>query len=222
MEMATTLAQAQHFTVTISAKYDAVQKSGEKVEYSEQREVTVQRPNHLRVEAQQSDGDKSRLIYDGKTITLFSQAENVYSLTNHPGDIDTAVRYAGGRMGIRIPLARMLVTSLPQELEKLISSVVYVEKNLLNDPLDHIAVRSDDVDMQLWIGTDKLPRRIVLIYKNSPGQPQFRADFIGWNLNPCIAQEVFTFTPPQGAEKIPTLMPVSTSKDKNDYKGGTK
>ncbi len=223
MEMATTLAQARQFTVTISAKYDAVQKTGEKIEYSEQRKVTIQRPNHLRVEAQQSDGDKSCLIFDGKTITLFSKTENVYSLTNHPGNIDEAVLYAGGRMGIRIPLARMLVTSLPQELEKMVSEVEYVEKNILGAPLNHIAVRSDDVDMQLWIGADKLPRRVVLTYKNAPGQPQFRADFSDWNPAPKVTPKTFTFTPPKNAEKILTLLPQARLKVKNPAgKGGRK
>ena len=223
MEMATTLAQAQQFTVTISAKYDAVQESGEKIEYSEQRKVTIQRPNHLRVEAQQSDGDKSCLIFDGKNITLFSETENVYSLTSHPGNIDEAVLYAGGQMGIRIPLARMLVTSLPQELEKMVSEVKYVEKNILATPLDHIAVRSDDVDMQLWIGADKLPRRIVLTYKNAPGQPQFRADFSDWNPTPDVTPKTFIFTPPKDAEKIPTLLPQNRLKAKNPAtKGGVK
>lgn len=222
MEMATTLAQAKNFTVTISMKYDAVQKSGEKIEFSEERKVTIQRPDHLRVDAQQSDGDKNCLFFDGKTITLFSETENVYSLTSHSGNVDEAVLYAGGQMGIRIPLARMLVTSLPQELEKMVSEVKYVEKNSLEIPLDHLAVRSDDIDMQIWIAEDKLPRRIVLTYKNAPGQPQFRADFSNWNLNPKISQKTFTFTPPKDAEKILTILPQARLKVKNKGKGDSK
>lgn len=221
MEMATTLAQSQQFTVTISERYDAVQKSGEKIEYSEERKVTIQRPNHLRVEAQQSDGDKSCLIFDGKTITLFSETENVYSLTPHSGDVDSAVRYAGGRMGIRIPLARMLVTTLPRELEQMLVKAEYVEKNTLGKlPLDHIAVRSNEVDLQVWIGADKLPRRIVLTYKNEPGEPQFRAEFTNWNMTPQIGPKTFVFTPPKDAEKIPTLMPMIQSNTQKNEKGG--
>lgn len=207
MEMAETIAQAQQFSVTMHMSYDAVQDSGQKIEFSELRKVIIQRPNNLRVDALQSDGDKSALIFDGETITLFSKTENVYSLTNSPGNVDAMIRYAGGKLGIRIPLARILVTSLPQELKKVVTHVEYVEKSTLGDPLDHIAARSQEVDLQAWIAEDKLPRRIVLTYKNAPGQPQFRAEFTDWNLTPKIPAETFTFTPPKNAEKIPVLLP---------------
>ena len=220
MEMAETLARAQQFSVTMQMRYDAVQDSGQKIEFSELRKVIIQRPNNLRVDARQSDGDQNGLLFDGKTITLFSKTENVYSRTRHPGNVDDAIRYAGGEMGIRIPLARMLVTNLPQELEKMVTKVEYVEKDTLKEPLDHIAVRSQKVDLQAWIAADKLPRRIILTYKNAPGQPQFRAEFTDWNLTPKIPTEAFRFTPPKGAEKIPTLLPQSQLQPGKSGKGG--
>ncbi len=222
MDMARTLSQAQQFSVIMHMSYDAVQDSGQKIEFSELRKVIIQRPNNLRVDAKQSDGDQSELVFDGKTITLFNKSENVYSLTDSPGNVDAAIRYAGGKLGIRIPLARMLVTSLPQELEKMITEVEYVEKDTLGDPLDHIAVRSQDIDLQAWIAEDKLPRRIVLTYKNAPGQPQFRAEFTDWNLAPKIPANTFSFTPPKSAEKIPTLLPQSQSQPGQTKKGGAK
>jgi len=222
MEMAETLARAQQFSVIIHMSYDSVQDSGQKIEFSELRKVIIQRPNNLRVDALQSDGDQSGLIFDGKTITLFSKTENVYSCTSHPGNIDATIRYAGGEMGIRIPLARMLVTNLPQELGKMVTKVEYVEKDTLQEPLDHIAVRSQDVDLQAWIAEDKLPHRIILTYKNAPGQPQFRAEFTNWNMSPKIPSETFKFTPPKGAEKIPTLLPLSQLQSGQTKKGGAK
>ncbi len=222
MEMAETLAQTQQFSVTMRMSYDAVQDSGQKIEFSEMRKVIIQRPNNIRADALQSDGDRSTFIFDGKTITLYSKTENVYSRTNHPGNVDAAIRYAGGQMGIRIPLARMLVTSLPQELEKIVTKVEYVEKDILKQPLDHIAVRSKNVDLQVWIAEDKLPRRIILTYKNVPGQPQFRAEFTDWNLAPKISAETFKFTPPKTAEKIPTLLPQSRLQSGQAEKGGAK
>jgi hypothetical protein len=222
MDMARTLSQVQQFSVTIHMRYDAVQDSGQKIEFSELRKVIIQRPNNLRADALQSDGDQNGLIFDGKTITLYDKTANVYSRTNHPGDVDAAIRYAGGTMGIRIPLARILVTSLPQELERMVTKVQYVEKDTLEEPLDHIAVRSKDVDLQVWIAADKLPRRIILTYKNAPGQPQFRAEFSDWNMSPKIPTGTFRFTPPKGAEKIPVLLPQSQLQSSKTGKGGVK
>jgi len=52
------LAQAERFSVTIRDGYDAVQQSGQKIEYGEVRKVTVSRPDRLRFEVERSDGEK--------------------------------------------------------------------------------------------------------------------------------------------------------------------
>jgi hypothetical protein len=75
---------------------------------------------------------------------------------------------------------------------------------LTDVPTDHLAVRTRDVDFQIWIaqGKEPLPRRIVIIYKNTRGEPQFRADFSNWNLSAKGVKGPFTFTPPKNAEQI--------------------
>ncbi len=121
--------------------------------------------------------------------------------------LDESIKYVVGVLGLRLPLARMLVTTLPQELTSLSSDIEFIETNTLKSPTNHIAVRSDNVDFQVWISQDDLLERIVLTYKNEPGQPQFRATFSNWNLTSTIPDTVFSFTPPKGAEKIPFLLP---------------
>ncbi len=221
VDMAKKLAEVKQFSVSIHMSYDVVQNSGQKIQFSEIRKVMVSRPNHLRVDRRRSDGDSGGLLFDGKAITLFDTGENVYSQTNRPGDLDAAIRYAVGKLGMRVPLARMLVTTFPQELKKLSTDVVYVERNTLGaTPTDHIAGRGKGVDFQVWIAKDNLPARIVLTYKNAPGQPQFRAEFSDWNLAPKVSDATFAFKPPKGAEKIPTLLPATQSKVMGKTKGG--
>ena len=74
---------------------------------------------------------------------------------------------------------------------------------------DHVAFRGDTADLQLWIAHDgnPLPQRIVITYRLAEGQPQFQADFYGWNLEPDAPDALFTFTPATGAERIPILAP---------------
>ena len=218
--MAKTLAEARQFSVSIRMNYEVVQASGQKIQFREVRKVQISRPDYLRVDSQQSDGDAGGLIFDGKTLTLFSTTENVYSQTAHPGDVDAAVRYAVGKLGIRVPLSRLVTTTLPQELQKLNTSVDYVEQDILGEmPTDHVAAQTRDVDYQVWIGSDLLPTRIVLTYKNYPGQPQFQADFSSWDLTSAIHDSVFTFTPAKGAERIPTLLPASRQDGTNKSPG---
>jgi hypothetical protein len=209
--MARTLAGAERFSFTLHMRYDAVQASGRKVEFSEIRRVQVMRPNRIRVDAVQSDGDERRLLFDGKTLTLFNERENVYSQTQKPGDLDAAVRYAVRELGVRVPLARLFVSTLPDELGRLAREVVYVERSWIGtEPTDHIAGSTPDVDFQMWIGDDRLLRRLVITYPDAPGEPQMRADFSDWNFAQPASAAIFTFYPPEGAEKIPTLLPAGS------------
>ena len=222
LSMAKKLAETKQYSVSMHMGYDVVQESGQKIEFSEIRKVTIDRPNHMRVDSEQSDGDISQFIFDGRMITLFSATENVYAQTDLPGDLDSAIRHAVSKMGIRVPLARLLTTTFPAELEKLTIDVDYVEHNTLGaTPTDHIAGQSEDVDFQVWIAADLLPRRIVMTYKNAPGQPQFWAEFSDWNLNPKISTETFAFTPPKGAEKILSLLPAIKAEAASKKQGGS-
>ena len=221
--MANTLASAKHFSVNISMSYDVVQDSGQKIQFSEIREVRLSRPNQLRVDSRQSDGTSGGLVFDGKVMTLFNTDENVYSQTLLTGNIDTAVRYAVGELGIRVPLARMLVTTLPDELKKISNKVDYVEQNTLTGtPTDHIAGRGRDVDYQVWIAKDNLPHRIVITYKNEPGQPQFQADFSDWDLSSAITVNTFAYTPAKDAEKIPVFVPDRRPQDVGKEQGASR
>ena len=71
-EMAKKLAGAKQFSVSMLMNYDVVQESGQKIQFSEVRDVLIDRPNHLRVDARQSDGDTGGLVFDGKVLTLVS------------------------------------------------------------------------------------------------------------------------------------------------------
>ena len=72
-----------------------------------------------------------------------------------------------------LPLARMFTTEFPPYVDKRATYVTFVEVSTLFDVrTDHLATRSDEVDLQLWIaqGSEPLPRRVVITYKNSPGR----------------------------------------------------
>ena len=206
--MARTLAEAKQFSVTLRSSYDAPQENGQMVEFGAVREIQVKRPDNLRVDLEQSDGDQRILVFDGKQILVHNVTENVYAKAEKVGTVDDAVKHLVGVLKTPLPLARMLRTNISAELEKLVEEIDYVELNMLTDvPTDHLAVRTRDVDFQIWIaqGKEPLPRRIVITYKNSKGEPQFRADFSNWNLSAKGVKGPFTFTPPKNAEQIPFI-----------------
>ncbi len=207
--MARTLAEAKQFSVTLRSSYDALQENGQMIEFGAKREIQIKRPDKMRVDLEQSDGDQRILVFDGKQILVHNVTENVYAEAEKVGSVDDAINYIIGVLKTPVPLAMMFQTNLSAKLEQLVEEIDYVELNKLTDmPTDHLAVRTRDVDFQIWIvqGKELLPRRIVITYKNSKGEPQFRADFSNWNLSATGVKGPFTFTLPENAEQIPFIV----------------
>jgi len=209
MRMADFLGEAKAFSVTIDAVYDVLQASGQKIEFGEVRHVLIDRPDRLSVQVEMSNGEKLTMYFDGKTFTMFSPKENVFSQLEKPGSVDDVMKFIVLDLQTPIPLSMLLLASIKEELEKRITEVDYVEQtNIAGKPADHLAVRTADIDFQVWVaqGEQPSPLRVVITYKHAPGQPQFSADLSDWNFAPKIDDSAFAFSPPAGAQAIPVMV----------------
>jgi hypothetical protein len=205
MRMAQFMARTQHFSVTVRGGYDSVQKSGQKIEFAESRKVTLSRPDRLLVEGERSDGAKMLTVFNGKEIMLIDATQNVYATAPQPGGVDETIVHFVRDLGMRLPLAVLLVSQLPAEMKNRVHSIEYVEKtSIYGAPSHHLAASGDTVDFQIWVteGDKPLPQRIVITYREAPGQPEFRAQLSDWNLAPAITDTTFSVKPPDGAQKV--------------------
>ena len=126
----------ERFSVSVRGGYDAVQESGQKIEFGETRKVTLSRPDRLRVEGERSDGTKTLTVFDGKEIVLIDWTSNVYATAPQPGGVDDSIVHFVRDLGMRLPLAVLLVSQLPAELKDRVRSVDYVEKtNIYGAPV---------------------------------------------------------------------------------------
>jgi hypothetical protein len=210
--MTTFLAAAERFSVRVESSYDVVQDSGQQIEFGESRQIIVDRPDRLRVDVEQSDGDRHFVVYDGANLTAYSLTRNVYATAAVTGGVDTAVKYFVKELQMKMPLAVLLTSGLREELERRTRSLDYVERTrLLGVPAHHVAGRADTVDYQFWVaeGAEPVPLRVVLTYKDAEGQPQYRASFHDWDFAPKTRESQFAFTPPEGAQKIAFLAQLS-------------
>jgi hypothetical protein len=210
------LAGLQSFTCNFRAGYDVVQSTGQKIEFGETRRVTMDRPNRLRVEEIASDGASDLALFDGRNMTVFNADRDVFAQAPQPGAVDDALVYFVRDLRMRMPLALLLTTHLPTELAQRVKSVDYVEStDIYGVPAHHIAGRTDSVDFQFWIteGEHALPLRVVLTYWQSPGEPQFWANFSDWHISPKLANGTFEFTPPKGARQIAFAVQVPRPND---------
>ena len=205
MRMADFLSGAPRFSFNVRGGYDAVQTSGQKIEFGESRKVTLSRPDRLRVEGERSDGAKVLTVFTGKEIVMVDTASNVYATEPQPGGLDESIVHFVKDLGIRMPLAMLLVSQLPAELKNRVRSVDYVEKTTIQGAASHhLAARTDTVDFQVWVadGDKPLLQRVLITYKKAKGEPQFWADFSGWDMAPAIVDATFQAKPPEGAQKV--------------------
>ena len=212
LRMADYLAKAQSFSVTMDVSYDVVQPSGQKIEFDETRKVTLSRPDKLRIDGMEADGDEHQVRFDGQDIVLYSPKEKVFGKLTRPGSVDETLYYIVNEMQTRLPLSLLLVTPIAAELEKRVSEISLVERATVDGkPTDHLAARTDDLDFQVWIATGDVPvpLRVVITYKKEPGQPQFRATLSDWNFSPKIDPAMFTFVPPAGTERVAFMVPAA-------------
>jgi hypothetical protein len=215
LKMADTLGKAPRLSVTVQASYDAVQPSGQKIEWNEVRTLTVSRPNRLRLETEKSNGARTLVVFDGTTITTFDEASRTFAQATQPGGVDETLVYFVRDLGMRLPLAALFVSGAAQQFDRRVRAVEYVEKTgILGAPAHHLVGRTDTVNFQVWVkdGEQPLPQRIVLTYPSAPGQPEFRAQFTSWNLATDAADSLFTFTPPANTSRIPFVAALAKSK----------
>jgi hypothetical protein len=205
MGMAEFLAKTPRFSVTTDIGYEVEQDWGPKLEFGATRTITVRRPDRLAVDITDRDGTRRGFRFDGKQLAFFGLEENAYATAQKSGDLDAAIAYFKQDLHMPLPLAELVSNDLPKVLKERTTEVYAVEEATLGGTrCDHLVLRNDSVDAQLWIakGDQPLPQRIVIIYKGEAGQPQFWANFRGWNLSPETPDSLFTFTPADGATRI--------------------
>jgi len=208
-EMAKLLAKAKGLGLRIDCAWDVVQPTGEKIEFGELRTVTVRRPDRLRMEVVQRSGSRRGLLFDGRELAVFDLDQRVYATAPARGTLDAALEHLTTDLQVRVPLRELIAADLPEELEPFRETARWVGRENVGGTLaDHLSLRGDDADVQLWIASqgDPLPRRIVITYRRDEGQPQFRADLSDWNLSPDAPDALFTFAT-DGTEKVPFVVP---------------
>lgn len=204
-ESADFLAAQSRFGFRAHVGYDVVQLSGEKLEFGATRKVTVRRPDRMRVEVMQRDGDRMTLFFDGEQIAIDLPEEKAYVAAGRPGSLDAAIDYLVDGLDTPAPLHEFLSSNFYDGVRDAILSGFYVEEAALGKRrCHHLAFRTAEVDAQIWIedGDRPLPCRLVITHKREEGSPQFWAQFHDWDLSPRTPDRLFEYKPPEGAEKL--------------------
>ena len=206
MRMGQTLRGAEQFSFqarTIRVYADA---NGQPLHIFHTLKVVVRRPNRMLVDIGGDDGS-SKLVFDGKTAIIYSAAQKKYASIPVPeGTIEAMMKEAMGRLGVDFPLADFL-TEAPDKafLTGITSGSVVDTVTIDGSPYLHLFfAQPPGIELELWLAKDNqsLPRRLIVTYRDLPGQPNFIAEFSDWNLDIHPSDADFTFQPPADAEQV--------------------
>ncbi|KPC50648.1 DUF2092 domain-containing protein [Amantichitinum ursilacus] len=207
--MGTYLRTLQQFTVSADSTTDVVDDAGQTLQFANQTELNVQRPNHLQGWVKGDEGTRS-LYYDGSTFTLHGSENNFYASVPAPATIAELVADLSGKYGLETPLADLFYWGQGEQPE-LTSAQVIGEERLAGQICTHYAFRQPGVDWQVWIrkGAQPLPCKLSIIDAANAARPQHTAT-LKWQLQPHFSTQTFHFVPPAGARRI-VLRPLDAS-----------
>ena len=199
------LADQRSFGVVADISFDARQTDGRLLEFGERREISIRRPDRVRVDATQRDGDVRTLYFDGSAISVDLPEHHAYVRVERPGTLYAALEHLSEELGAPVPLANLFSENFAAPLENQIAAGHYVGQAKIDGRrCEHFAFRLPEVDVQLWIeeGDRPLVARIVLTHKHDEGNPQFRATLRDWDLTLETPDELFSFEPREGSERL--------------------
>ena len=198
------LAAAKSMKFTAAVYHEAPSRYGPALVYTTKSEATMQRPDKLKI-VTPGDGPASEFYFDGKVMMAFAPAENLVAIADAPPTIDDMLQYAFHSAEIYYPFSDFIVTDPYVGLANRMQLAFYIGRSTAvgGTTTDMVAFASDDVFVQIWIGTeDKLPRRMRAVYRRDPLQLRHEMELSNWQLDPAVAPETFASEKAAAATRI--------------------
>jgi hypothetical protein len=198
------LAAAKSMSFTAVVSYESPSRLGTPLVYTTKSEVTLQRPDKLRV-ITSGDGPASEFYYDGKTMMAFEPAANLVAIADAPPTIDATLQAAYDAAAIYFPFTDVIVTDPYQAVADGLKLAFYIGQSQIvgGTTTDMIAYANDNVFIQMWVGAeDKLPRLVRAVFRQDPARMRHQLELSNWRLDTTVAAESFTSAKAGSATRI--------------------
>jgi hypothetical protein len=205
--MSSYLAGLKTYSFQVEEFFDEVQDDGQRIQLSNQRNMSVSRPDKVFAE-DEGDTANSLFYYNGKTVTVFDRAQKTYATEKVPGTTDAMLDDLHDRFDTDQTLADFLFSDPYKVLTEHVQSGTYAGLHQVGKvKCHHLAFRQKLLDWQIWIdaGDAPLPRKLVITFKRQVDQPQYTALIHRWDVNPTLSDDLFEFHLPQGVRKVDFL-----------------
>lgn len=198
----TLLQQAFSFEAKTLRAYEG--SSGDLLHIAHTINVIVRRPDRLSVEATGDDGT-TKLVYDGKQVTLANANANKYAVVPAPGNLQAMMDNVMSRLNVDFPLADFLTNDPAKTFLTDVTSGKQINTvNIDGRPCTHfLFTQSGGINLELWLENySAVPRRLIVTYYTLPGDPSFVAEFSDWNFGIRPSDAQFVYQPPPGAQRV--------------------
>ena len=189
--------------------YESSSRHGHPLAFTTKSEVTLQRPDKLRV-IMSADGPASEFYYDGKKMMAYAPAENLVAIADAPPTIDATLEQAYHSAAIYFPFADWIVTDPYKEMSDEMKLAYYIGQSKVvgGTTTDMVAYIDHGVFIQAWIGTeDKLPRLLHAVYLDDPERLRHTLVLSDWQLDPAVPADAFTSAKAASANPMPFAHP---------------
>jgi len=208
------LVAAKTMSFTAVASYEYPSKLGPPIVYTTRYDVTMQRPDKLRILIP-GDGPASEYYYDGKTAIAYAPAENLAAIADAPPTIDATLEQAYKKAAIFFPFEDLLVADPYAAMTNGAILAFYIGPSGVVGGVktDMVAWANNDVFLQIWIGADdKLPRRVRAMYRTDPLALRHQVDLSNWQLDQAVSADTFTSAKAQSAGRMAFAAPAPPPK----------
>jgi hypothetical protein len=189
--------------------YESSSRHGHPLAFTTKSEVTLQRPDKLRV-IMSADGPASEFYYDGKKMMAYAPAENLVAIADAPGTLDATLEQAYNSAAIYVPFADWIVADPYKEMSDGMTLAYYIgqSKVIGGTTTDMVAYIDHGVFIQAWIGADdKLPRLLHATYLEDPERLRHTLVLSDWQLDPAVPADSFTSANAVSANPMPFAHP---------------
>ncbi len=203
------LAAAHSMSFTAVVSYEGPSLLGPPLVYSTKSDVTMQRPDKLRV-ITLGDGPASEFYYDGKRMMAFAPAENLVAVADAPPTIDGALKAAYDEALIYFPFDDVIVADPYKDLAEGLKHAFYIGQSEVvgGTTTDMVAYVTGNVFVQAWIGAqDHLPRRLYAIFLNDPARLRHVLELSNWELDAAVPADAFGSVKAANAKHMPFARP---------------
>ncbi len=203
-QMADFLESQETFFFHAETERDILTMNGVYIQVFHEGNTVVNRPNQFRANVT-GELVQRELIYDGSKVTVVDTERNIYARGNVTDNMDETLDTLIQKLNVNMPLAELLYSNIYEGLTKNVQAGFYFGLSEVDDiPCHHLVFVQESIDWQVWIEDSETPllRKVAIAYKEQEGVPRYTATLSDWDLEPKIATDQFTFTPPANAQEV--------------------